>query len=206
MDTATPDAVHTALTARERELGARLLPPTLVGWGTGTPAALTALPDGTRLRVRTEQGETRASAAHLPPGVHEVTANAPDGRTARAHLIVAPTALPAPPGRSYGLLVQLYSLLSRRSWGMGDLADLGELAGWAGRALGAGFIQVNPLHAAVPGPPADPSPTGPPHAASPTPYICGSRTSPSSRTSRAARTGCGSGPDGCARPCWSRAR
>ncbi|MFI5566557.1 4-alpha-glucanotransferase [Streptomyces sp. NPDC051740] len=161
VDTATPEAVRAALTARERELGERLLPPTVAGWGADTPAALTALPEGTRLHVRTEQGETRASAEHLPPGVHEVTATTPDGRTAHAHLIVAPTGLPAPPGRSYGLLVQLYSLLSRRSWGMGDLADLGELAGWAGRALGAGFVQVNPLHAAVPGPPTDPSPYRP---------------------------------------------
>ncbi|MFI2374333.1 4-alpha-glucanotransferase [Streptomyces sp. NPDC018964] len=161
VDTATPRAVRAALAARERETGERLLPPTLVGWGTRAPAALAALPEGTRLHVVTEQGETRAAAEDLPPGVHEVTATAPDGRTARAHLIVAPTGLPAPPGRSYGLLVQLYSLLSRRSWGMGDLADLGELAGWAGRALGAGFVQVNPLHAAVPGPPADPSPYRP---------------------------------------------
>ncbi|MFI8090312.1 4-alpha-glucanotransferase [Streptomyces sp. NPDC086080] len=161
VDTATPDAVRGALTARARELDARLLPPTVVGWGTGTPAALAALPATTRLSIRTEQGETRASAEHLPPGVHTVTATASDGRTTHAHLIVAPTALPAHPGRSYGLLVQLYSLLSRRSWGMGDLADLGELAGWAGRTLGAGFVQVNPLHAAVPGPPTDPSPYRP---------------------------------------------
>ncbi|WP_371103298.1 4-alpha-glucanotransferase, partial [Streptomyces sp. PU_AKi4] len=161
VDTATPEAVRAALTARERELGERLLPPTVVGWGAGTPAALTALPEDTRLLVRTEQGETRDRAEHLPPGVHGLTATTPDGRTAHAHLIVAPTGLPAPPGRSYGLLVQLYSLLSRRSWGMGDLADLGELAGWAGRALGAGFVQVNPLHAAVPGPPTDPSPYRP---------------------------------------------
>ncbi|MGC3003142.1 4-alpha-glucanotransferase, partial [Streptomyces sp. G35A] len=105
--------------------------------------------------------ETRDAAGDLPPGVHEVTATAPDGRTARAHLIVAPPRLPAPPARSYGLLVQLYSLLSRRSWGMGDLGDLAELAGWAGRALGAGFVQVNPLHAAVPGAPTDPSPYRP---------------------------------------------
>ncbi|MFC7989031.1 4-alpha-glucanotransferase [Streptomyces pilosus] len=161
VDAAGPDAVRAALTAREREQGARLLPPTVVAWGTATPAALAGLPDGTRLGVRTEQGETLTAARNLPPGVHDLTATAPDGRTARAHLIVAPPRLPAPRGRSYGLLVQLYSLLSRRSWGMGDLADLGELAGWAGRTLGAGFVQVNPLHAAVPGPPTDPSPYRP---------------------------------------------
>ncbi|GAA2525302.1 MULTISPECIES: 4-alpha-glucanotransferase [Streptomyces] len=161
VDAGTPAAVRAALAAGERERDARLLPPTVVGWGADTPAALAALPEGTRLRVRTEQGETRARAEHLPPGVHEVTATAPDGRTAHAHLIVAPPRLPAPPGRSHGLLVQLYSLLSRRSWGMGDLGDLGELAGWAGRVLGAGFVQVNPLHAAVPGTPTDPSPYRP---------------------------------------------
>ncbi|WP_037943069.1 4-alpha-glucanotransferase, partial [Streptomyces sp. NRRL WC-3774] len=107
------------------------------------------------------QGETRAAADQLPPGVHRLTATAPDGRTGDAHLIVAPPRLPAPPGRSYGLLVQLYSLLSHRSWGMGDLGDLAELTSWAGRALGAGFVQVNPLHAAVPGAPTDPSPYRP---------------------------------------------
>jgi 4-alpha-glucanotransferase len=44
---------------------------------------------------------------------------------------------------------------------MGDLGDLAELTAWAGRALGAGFVQVNPLHAAVPGTPTDPSPYRP---------------------------------------------
>ncbi|MFF8099164.1 4-alpha-glucanotransferase [Streptomyces sp. NPDC016640] len=161
VDAGTGQAVRSALAARERELAERLLPPTVVVWGARTPAALAALPAGTRLDIRTEQGETHAVAEHLPPGVHDITATAPDGRTTRAHLIVAPPGLPAPPARSYGLLVQLYSLLSRRSWGMGDLADLGELAGWAGRALGAGFVQVNPLHATVPGAPADPSPYRP---------------------------------------------
>ncbi len=145
------------------------------GWpGPGRPAAppgfpgdsslasaLAALPAGTRLRILTEQGETRASAEQLPLGVHELEATAPDGRTARAHLVVAPRRLPAAPGRTYGLLVQVYSLLSRRSWGMGDLGDLAELTAWAGRALGAGFVQVNPMHAAVPGAPTDPSPYRP---------------------------------------------
>ncbi|MFE4407981.1 4-alpha-glucanotransferase [Streptomyces sp. NPDC056821] len=134
------------------------------------PAALAGLPPGTRLDVETERGETRSwvhgvdgtdRVDRLLPGVHRLTATAPDGRTGQAHLIAAPPRLPTPAGRSYGLLVQLYSLLSHRSWGMGDLGDLAELSSWAGRALGAGFVQVNPLHAAVPGPPADPSPYRP---------------------------------------------
>ncbi|MFH9823111.1 4-alpha-glucanotransferase [Streptomyces bobili] len=162
VDAGTPEATRAALAARERELAGRLLPPTVVRWSDGDgPDALADLPEGTRLLIETEQGETRASLAQLPPGVHTVTATAPDGRTARAHLVVAPPRLPTPAGRSYGLLVQLYSLLSGRSWGMGDLGDLAELAGWAGRALGAGFVQVNPLHAAVPGAPTDPSPYRP---------------------------------------------
>ncbi|MFF4499937.1 4-alpha-glucanotransferase [Streptomyces sp. NPDC001401] len=161
VDASTDDAVRAALAARERELSERLLPPTVVLWSGATSPALAALPAGTRLRIETEQGETRASADQLPPGVHRLTADAPDGRSAEAHLVVAPPRLPTPTARSYGLLVQLYSLLSRRSWGMGDLGDLAELTAWAGRALGAGFVQVNPLHAAVPGAPTDPSPYRP---------------------------------------------
>ncbi|MFG2191659.1 4-alpha-glucanotransferase [Streptomyces sp. NPDC048639] len=105
-----------------------------------------------------------SSAGQLPLGTHTLRALSPDGRSARATLIVAPERMPAPPERSYGFLVQLYSLLSARSWGMGDLADLADLAAWSGRALGAGFVQLNPLHAAVPVDgehPTDPSPYRP---------------------------------------------
>lgn len=160
VDAGTGRAVRAALADRERELRTRLLPPTVVHW-MGTPGPLDALPPGTRLRIDTEQGDSATTADGVPAGVHRVTAAAPDGRTTEAQLIVAPERLPTPAGRSYGLLVQLYSLLSRRSWGMGDLGDLSELAGWAGRTAGAGFVQVNPLHAAVPGSPTDPSPYRP---------------------------------------------
>ncbi|MEU5332078.1 4-alpha-glucanotransferase [Streptomyces asoensis] len=161
VDADTPQAVRAALTARERELGERLLPPTVVCWRGSPCEPLAALPEGTVLSVRTEQGPSLDSVERLPLGVHRLTATAPDGRTGSAHLVVAPPRLPSPAGRAHGLLVQLYSLLSRRSWGMGDLGDLGELTAWAGRALGAGFVQVNPLHAAVPGAPTDPSPYRP---------------------------------------------
>jgi 4-alpha-glucanotransferase len=65
---------------------------------------------------------------------------------------------PAPAGRSWGFAVQLYSLRSRASWGHGDLRDLAELAAWSARELGAGFVLINPLHAAGPLPPVSPSP------------------------------------------------
>jgi 4-alpha-glucanotransferase len=65
---------------------------------------------------------------------------------------------PAPAGRSWGFAVQLYSLRSRASWGHGDLRDLADLAAWSARDLGAGFVLVNPLHAAEPLPPVSPSP------------------------------------------------
>ena len=65
---------------------------------------------------------------------------------------------PAPAGRSWGFAVQLYSLRSRASWGHGDLHDLADLAAWSARDLGAGFVLINPLHAAEPLPPVSPSP------------------------------------------------
>src|SRR5215472_1246601 len=65
---------------------------------------------------------------------------------------------PRPLGRSWGFTVQLYSLRSRRSWGHGDFRDLADLAVWSASELGAGFLLINPLHAAEPVPPVSPSP------------------------------------------------
>jgi 4-alpha-glucanotransferase len=65
---------------------------------------------------------------------------------------------PFPRRRSWGFAVQLYSVRSRGSWGHGDLRDLADLAAWSGRALGADFVLVNPLHAAEPVAPISPSP------------------------------------------------
>ncbi|KJY44902.1 4-alpha-glucanotransferase, partial [Streptomyces sp. NRRL S-444] len=146
-----------------REAAGRLLPRTVVLWqGEPVPPEPAGLPPGTRVRVAAEEtGEELAWGPGLPLGVHRLAAETPDGRTGAATLIVAPERAPAAPERAHGLLVQLYSLLSERSWGMGDLGDLAALARWAGRTHGVGFIQVNPLHAAVPGIPTDPSPYRP---------------------------------------------
>ncbi|MFI1281460.1 4-alpha-glucanotransferase [Streptomyces sp. NPDC020858] len=157
------ESIRVSAEVESQEAAGRLLPPTVVLWqGEPVPPEPAALPPGTRVRVVAEEtGEELAWGPGLPLGVHRLTAQAPDGRTAGATLVVAPERAPAAPERAHGLLVQLYSLLSERSWGMGDLGDLAELARWAGRTHGAGFIQVNPLHAAVPGTPTDPSPYRP---------------------------------------------
>jgi 4-alpha-glucanotransferase len=66
--------------------------------------------------------------------------------------------LTLPTERQWGFTIQLYSVRSSRSWGHGDLRDLAELARWSAAELGAGFVLVNPLHAAEPLPPVSPSP------------------------------------------------
>ena len=65
---------------------------------------------------------------------------------------------PFPRQRTWGFTVQLYALRSRASWGHGDLRDLADLAAWSARDLGAGFVLINPLHAAEPLPPVSTSP------------------------------------------------
>ena len=97
----------------------------------------------------------------LPPGYHSLCAYSA-GQQQACVLIVPPAwlGLPARLGtrKVWGLATQLYSVRSRRSWGVGDLTDLSELAAWAGAEHDAAFVLVNPLHAAEPVPPMQPSP------------------------------------------------
>ncbi|MEV0730858.1 4-alpha-glucanotransferase [Polymorphospora sp. NPDC050346] len=115
--------------------------------------------------VRTETGDWHDVAdpagdlGRLPLGYHTLHAEVA-GRSVTAPLIVAPDVLATPDRRRWGLLAQIYSVLSAGSWGMGDLGDLSGLATWSGR-LGASFVLLNPLHAYVPGPLPDPSPYRP---------------------------------------------
>jgi 4-alpha-glucanotransferase len=99
--------------------------------------------------------------ADLPLGYHRVHMRSATSE-ADATLIVSPATLPVPPRlgdrRSWGLATQLYSVRSQRSWGVGDLTDLTDLAVWSATRHRAGFILVNPLHAAAPAAPMEPSP------------------------------------------------
>lgn len=97
----------------------------------------------------------------LPLGWHTLHAES-GGQTAQASLVVTPQRLALPEEvarkQAWGFLVQLYSVRSRDSWGMGDLADLGDLAWQTAHNGGADFVGVNPLHATEPITPVTPSP------------------------------------------------
>ena len=89
----------------------------------------------------------------LPLGYH--TCAPRSGERSAGPLIVTPgLARRSPSGwataAAWGLAAQLYSVRSRQSWGVGDLGDLEDLAVWSAAELGAGYVLVNPLHAAEP--------------------------------------------------------
>ncbi|WP_207632252.1 4-alpha-glucanotransferase [Occultella kanbiaonis] len=100
----------------------------------------------------------------LPLGWHTLVATVGSGGSeVGAVLAVTPAVLEIPQlrddlgHRAWGLMAQLYSVRSQRSWGIGDLADLTELTSLSGE-LGADFLLINPLHAAEPSTPMTPSP------------------------------------------------
>ncbi|MFD8565365.1 4-alpha-glucanotransferase [Streptomyces sp. NPDC059639] len=162
IDATTSRAAAEALATLEQRRSARLLPPFMTLGASDTLRL--DLPDDARARVEWEDGTestpVTAPLAGLPPGLH--TLHVRSARTAeRTPLLIVPERLTLPPGRHWGFLVQLYATLSRRSWGMGDLTDLADLAEWSAREHGAGFVQLGPLHAAEPGPGTDPSPYRP---------------------------------------------
>ncbi len=95
----------------------------------------------------------------LPLGWHRLRALA-GGERDETTLVVVPARIAVPAGRSWGWMVQLYSLRSADSWGVGDYADLRTVVEAAGRD-GAGAVLVNPLHAETPVLPLNPSPYSP---------------------------------------------
>ena len=110
---------------------------------------------------RTIGEATFAVPRDLPLGYHRIRARSGDDGGRRGADRDPALARPAGVGRrrrSWGLAAQLYSVRSRQSWGVGDLVDLTDLAVWSAAELGADFLLVNPLHAAEPVAPLEPSP------------------------------------------------
>jgi 4-alpha-glucanotransferase len=106
-----------------------------------------------------EDGEVWHLDGWLPPevpyGYHRLTG--PFG--ADRLVVVAPRTFPQPQ-HGFGVAVQLYAARSERSWGVGDLTDLGWVARRTAAAGGAAVL-VSPLHAARPSKHQNPSPYSP---------------------------------------------
>ena len=118
------------------------------------PGATLPVPGELTLEDGTALGRVAAMPRDAPHGYHRLVDDVGSERT----LITGPGRCHLPGGlRHWGWAIQLAATRSRRSWGIGDLADLGELARWSASA-GAGFVAVGPLSAPNPGPDPEPSP------------------------------------------------
>lgn len=188
VDASTPEATGEALYYRWLHRWERMLPPCIIARQGWTPWFWVHVEHGSDVDVwiETEDGSRRSDVHQqdhwvnpesvngrligeatfavpddVPLGYHRLVARAGDRRS-ECPLIVTPAWVGLPPAlgdrRTWGLALQLYSVRSQRSWGVGDLTDLADLTTWAGTAHGAGFVLVNPLHAAEPAPPLEPSP------------------------------------------------
>ncbi len=97
----------------------------------------------------------------LPLGWHRLIATVEGGEVHSAPLVVVPGRLDAPAvsddRRHWGVSAQFYSVRSRASWGVGDAADLSDLAALCADR-GADFLLVNPVHASSPVAPLENSP------------------------------------------------
>jgi 4-alpha-glucanotransferase len=96
----------------------------------------------------------------LPYGYHTLTVEAGDQNWSMP-LINTPgwLGIPGPKEqRCWGFATQLYSVRSQQSWGIGDFSDLARLGSWSATEHGADYILINPIHAAQPRPPIEPSP------------------------------------------------
>ena len=130
------------------------------------PSRVHVVKEGERLdlggsgEVTLEGGGGRRVDRYLPPdlplGYHDFRL---DGGEGPVRVIVTPAQCRLPgEARIWGWAAQLYAARSAESWGIGDLGDLRRLARWSARELGAGMLLVNPLHAALPILPQQPSP------------------------------------------------
>ncbi len=187
IDASTPERRTAALEEVAAQQWRRVLPPcTVVERGSGVSIDV-HVPAGTHveLALKLESGEVRhghqidnweqdrwidgASRGEatfyfgpdLPLGYHRLVVTGLEG-THHAWLVITPGHVGFPAGmgegRTWGYATQLYSVVSEKSWGVGDLADLADLVAWSGAEHGAGHVLINPLHAAQPTAPMEPSP------------------------------------------------
>ncbi len=185
IDATTEESVRAALADLDEAPWRRTLPAVTVGRAGRPVEVLVHVPEGDPLTLRVVAeggaavdatqvehrtpprevdgrlvGEARFMLpSDLPTGYHRLQATSGE-KSYDGLLILAPDRIDLPDDLAHqvwGVMTQLYSVRSRDSWGVGDLADLATQARWAA-GLGADFVLVNPLHAAEPVPPVEDSP------------------------------------------------
>ena len=173
------DAAEALREARHRRAGERM-EPVVVAWE-GSPRTVRlrvparerggltlALESGEqhRLVLRRIATERLDGAGHavleapLPPSLPHGYHRLHDDGGAEALLISSPRRVHREPGRGWGLFAPVHWLRSERSWGVGDLTDLGELASWV-EGLGGELVATLPPLAAFLDRPYEPSPYAP---------------------------------------------
>ena len=220
----TEDDRVAALAAHDRDYWERCLPPTIVGRSGSASSFWVHVTHGDPigLWIRLEDGSVRTGLRKLENNrapydldgrwVGEATVELPGDLPLGYHalhlqvgsfdtstpLIVSPGSLELPARlgrrRTWGLATQLYSVRSQRSWGMGDLTDLTDLAVWSGSRHGAGSSWSTRY--TPPPPPRRWSHhrTCRPRAGSSIRCICGSRRYPNSPMSATAAPSARRGP------------
>lgn len=159
----------------EEEQGSRVAVTTAQGdpvrvrvWPEGEPEQVRELhpAPGVEAETREVDGLTRRRTQYelpreLPLGWYRLEAVTDSGEQSAVDVAVTPRRLSTTDRlrgrRRWGYMAQLYSVMSSRSWGVGDLSDLASLAAISG-VQGADYVLINPLHAAEPEPPVEPSP------------------------------------------------
>ncbi|HEY7774502.1 MAG TPA: 4-alpha-glucanotransferase [Marinagarivorans sp.] len=115
--------------------------------GEFTPSAQPEVGDYVYQTVRYSRRVVMCGA--LPLGYHALAVTSPE-RVSEGQLAVVPEKAYVPDSldagaKIWGVIVQLYTLRSKRNWGIGDLSDLKVLIEQTAK-VGAGIVGLNPLH------------------------------------------------------------
>ena len=186
-ESSTVGDVHEAMRLTEEREWRRTLPPTIVARQGGGYMFPVHVPDGSWVNVQWVLEDGRKGACDqvdryiaprmidgelvgratfdvphwLPLGWHRLVATVEGGHVESATLIIVPNTLSLPllesSRRVWGVNAQLYSTRSASSWGIGDAADLADLAAVCADK-GADFLLINPVHASQPVSPLENSP------------------------------------------------
>lgn len=119
---------------------------------------------GQQYQGQVRGGQTLTLPSQLPAGYHKLDVTR-DSRHGHCRIIVAPERCYEPPAlaagdKLWGVCVQLYTLGSAESWGVGDFGCLQKMLIEMGQRGGA-FIGLNPIHALFPANPESASPYSP---------------------------------------------